>query len=158
MVKKLEQTVSIKGEVFTGVLRGRPLIEKYYPRLLNVLGIKPFRGTLDIKLEKNFDVKPYSEKALEHILMSGHKKVDAYLAHVRLHVRKIKNSKYDCWAMRQANGVYGDDIVEIISCNCLRKKCDLEDGDEVEISFFLKTKPEKKKRKITKLFRRKKKE
>ena len=150
------EIITLKGEVFTGVLRGKPLIEKYHPRLIGILGFEPFKGTLDIKLEKKFDIKPYSEKRLEHVLQSGHKMVYAYFAKVKMHVKKIKNSSYECWAMRQSNGVYGDDVIEIVNCECFREKYDLEDNDQVEITFFLKP-VKKKKRSIKGLTKLKKK-
>ena len=76
--------MKVRGEVFSGVLRGTPLIEKYYPRLIGLLGFKPFKGTMDIKLERDVDITPFAAKTIEHILRDGRKKVDAYMAPVKI--------------------------------------------------------------------------
>jgi riboflavin kinase len=146
--------VTLKGKIFSGVLRGKPLIELYYPRLVGLLGFEPFKGTMDIRLEKKIDIRPFAEKSLEHLLLSGHRMVYAYLAHVRLHIRK---NAYDCWAMRQADGVYEDDVIELIGKDCFKEKLDLKDGDEIEITFFEKPTEEKKKRIRMPVLKRKKK-
>ena len=162
----------VRGEVFSGALRGTPLIEKYYPRLVGLVGFRPFRGTMDVKLERNVDIRPFSPKTIEHILMDGRKKINAYLAPVKL--RKIptvygimeirteqeeiiKNAKYmenaaeeklgvknmadidetfcECWAIQFKNGIYGNDIIEIIASGMIKEILGLGDGDSIEVEF-----------------------
>lgn len=74
----------VRGEVFSGALRGTPLIEKYYPRLVGLVGFRPFKGTMDIKLERSIDIRPFSSKTIEHILTDGKKVITAYLAPVKI--------------------------------------------------------------------------
>ncbi|MBS3051079.1 MAG: hypothetical protein J4400_02935 [Candidatus Aenigmarchaeota archaeon] len=74
----------VRGEVFSGALRGTPLIEKYYPRLVGLVGFRPFRGTMDVKLERSIDIKPFTSKIIGHVLTDGRKVVTAHLAHVRI--------------------------------------------------------------------------
>lgn len=171
--------MKVRGEVFSGVLRGTPLIEKYYPRLISLLGFKPFRGTMDVRLERNVDVRPFASKSMEHVLMDGTKKVDAYIAPVRirklaviytlmqvrdkqeeivgrarkmekaaeeklsLESEEIEEPTFICWAMQFRNGIYGHDIIELISEDSIKEKLSLDDGDRVEVEFLKEGKDKK---------------
>jgi len=132
--------VTIKGEIFSGVLRGKPLMEKYYHRIIGVLGFEPFKGTLDVRLERKIDIMAFSEKFLDHLLMDGSRHIDACFARVKVRIRK---NEYDCWAMRQMNGIYEDDVIELIGKDCFREKLDLTDGQELGITFFEQEKKKK---------------
>lgn len=79
--------MKVRGEVFSGVLRGMPLIEKYYSRLVGLINFSPYKGTVNIKLERSIDIRPFSTKVIDQVLQDGRKKTDAYLAPVR--IRKI---------------------------------------------------------------------
>ena len=76
--------MKVRGEVFSGALRGMPLIEKYNARLIGLLGFRPFKGTMDVRLERNVDIKPFATKTIEHVISDGSKKINAYLAPVRI--------------------------------------------------------------------------
>ena len=125
--------MKIKGNLFTGTSRGQPLVEIYFFRLVNILGFEPFKGTMDIKMERPVDVKLYATKRVESTLLDGSLKVDAYLAPV---IFSAKGQDYECWAIRQPKPIYGEDTLEIIAKDNLREKFSLNDGDEVEITFF----------------------
>lgn len=174
----------VRGEVFSGAARGTPLIEKYYPRLIGLIGFRPFKGTLDVRLERSIDIRPFSSKTIDHVLMDGRKKVNAYLARVKIrkfsklyslmevrtkekeiidNVQKMENvaeekfsikssevkeAFHECWAIQFKNGIYGNDIVEII-CDCmLKEKLGLSDGDIVEVEFKEKDPGKKNKRSL----------
>lgn len=92
----------IRGEVFSGALRGSPLIEKYYPRLVGLVGFRPFKGTMDVKLERSIDIRPFSSKTVDHLLTNGRKIVTAYLAPVRVrkfstvyHIMELRTKQKD---------------------------------------------------------------
>jgi len=125
--------MKLKGNVTIGAMHGKELLKKYYLRLINILGYEPFKGTLDIKLEKSIDIKHYTKNNIEHILLDGSVKVYAYLAPV---IVSAKGQDVDCWAIRQPESVYEDDLLEIIYKENLREKLSLQNGDEVEITFF----------------------
>ncbi len=76
--------MKVRGEVFSGTLRGEPLIEKYYARLIGLVGFRPFGGTMDVKLERNVDIRSFTSKSMEHTLADGRKKITAYLAPVKI--------------------------------------------------------------------------
>jgi len=76
--------MKVRGEIFSGVVRGTPLVEKYFPRLIGLLGFKPFVGTMDAKMERPVDISAFSTRTIDHVLQDGRKKVNAYLAPVRI--------------------------------------------------------------------------
>jgi len=122
--------MQLKGKVITGAMRGSSLIDIHFDRLVGILGFMPYRGTMDIRLEKSMDITRFSTKAIEHILLDGSKKTDAYLAPVKI---IIKGEEYNCWAMRQKNYIYSDTRLEIIAKENLRDKFALKDGDDVDV-------------------------
>ena len=131
----------IRGHVFSGVLRGQPLIELYFHRIAGLLGFEPFKGTINIELERAIDIELFATKTLEHVLMDGTKKISALLAPIDIVFQKEGNSKgheerYRCWAMQQVEGPYGNDVVELIAKDMLREKFGLNEGDELDLEFF----------------------
>ncbi len=127
------ETITIKGRVVQGVMRGADLVKKYKQRIKNLLGFEPFEGTLDIRLEKQVNMYMYYSKKIEHVLLDGSHQVDAFLAPVVLH---IKNENYRCWAIRQTESVYKKDIIEIIASENIKEKFGLENKEEVMVTFF----------------------
>lgn len=124
--------MKVKGRIFSGSLRGEPLVGHYFHRLTGILGFEPFRGTMNVRLEKNVDIELYSTKAIDHILMDGTRHVDALLAPI---IFSVKGQDYECWAMRHTQH-YKADVVEILAKESLKEKFSLNDDDEVEITFF----------------------
>ena len=126
----------ISGVVFSGVLRGQSLIDIYYYRLVGIVGFEPFAGTLDVKLERRIDMKQCATKTVEHILMDGSKVINAYLMPVEIIIRKAGNEeRYSCLAMQQADGIYENDIIEIIAKDSIKSMFGIEDGNMIEIEF-----------------------
>ncbi len=142
----------VSGKVTTGVLRGKPLIEKIYFRLVGIVGFTPFKGTMDLQLEKEINIEAYATKAVEHKFIDGTLHRDCWLAPIILHIRKertdesgstpsaskhtgVQYEQYECWAMQQVDGIYPKNIIEIIAKDKLRDKFNLEDGDVVKIEF-----------------------
>ena len=130
----------VKGTVFSGFERGKDLMAKWGNRLTGMLGFKPFAGTLNVRLTEEVDMEIRAEKKLEHLLINGKPKVEAYLAPATL--TSLAGSE-QCWAMRQTEDVYPKNVVELLSSVNLREKLKLKDGDEVGIELtdaFRKTK------------------
>ncbi len=125
--------MKLQGKIMSGVLRGEPLISIYYHRLVGILGFEPFRGTMNVELEKDIDIKMYSTKAIDQFLMDGTRKVDAFLAPI---IFSVKRQDYECWAMRHNRHPYELSMIEILAKDNLKEKFSLNDGDAVEITFF----------------------
>ena len=125
--------MKFKGTVIAGAMRGKPLIEIYLYRLKSILGFEPYKGTMDIRLEKPINLEAYSTKEISHVLLNGSKKMEAYLAPVTL---EIKGEKYECWAIRQEESVYSDTRLEIVAKDNIKEKFSLKDGDAVAVELF----------------------
>ena len=124
----------ITGKIFHGLHRGEPWIDHYFYRIVGLLNIKPFKGTLNIKLDKEVDISDYMTKVLEHVDASGRHIIEARFCPAKLRVRKDdKIIEENCWIFRQENGPYKDDVIEIISEKCLEKELGLKEGDAVEV-------------------------
>jgi len=129
--------VKMKATITTGVLRGYSFIEIYYDRIIGLLRMNPVKGTLDLRLEKPIDMRRFSTKQLDHVLMHGYRKVDAYLAPIVLHLKEDDNEKdVRCWAIRQGISIYRDDILEVIAEENIKEKYGVKDGDVIEITMF----------------------
>ncbi len=134
----------VNGVVFSGALRGRPLISIYYFRLVGLLGFEPFKGTLDVKLNRSINITLYATKAIDHVLPDGSRMVNAQLAPANIILQKDGlEEKYACWAMQQVNGIYEKDVVELIAKHRLSEKFGLEDGNLIELEFIENTMPRK---------------
>ena len=144
--------LTLKGKIASGAMRGSPLVDTFYYRLIGILGVEPFKGTMDIQLENPVDVSLYSTKAIDHILIDGTKKVYAYLAPIVLTIRKDGRAEdYNCWVIREP-GYPQQDMIEVVARDSLKDKFGLKDGDIVEITFL----SERKRKKVpgAELFRR----
>lgn len=133
----------LKGKVSPGVLRGELLIEKFFYRIKAILGFEPYKGTLDVKLEKPVEIEDFATKAIDHILVDGSRMVEAHLAPIILHVEKDGMQDHECWAIRPSHYTHGKEMVEIINKEKLKEKFALKDGDEVEVTFFEQRRPKK---------------
>ena len=133
--------MKIDGTIISGVLRGSMFVEIVHPRLVGLLGFQPFKGTLNVKLARPVDIRFYATKTIEHKIMDGTRHIDAYLAPITL---SFKEHDVNCWAMHQAKGVYGNDVIEVVYQESLRDALSLKDGDGVAITFS--PKPAKKKK------------
>ncbi len=127
--------LTLKGKIMSGVMRGSPLIDTFYYRLIGILGFEPFKGTMDIQMEKPVDVAQYSTRAVDHLLIDGTRKVYVYLAPIVLTINKDGTEDYNCWAMREP-GSQQQDVIEIIAKDNLKDKLALKDGDIVEVTFL----------------------
>lgn len=126
----------LKGKIVHGVLRGEALIEKYYHRLRNVLGFAPFKGTLNIQIEKPINIKDFELKRIEHVLMSGRKWVDVRLAPAILYFKQNnERHKFNCWIIREDKSVHYPDLIEILTKENIREKVDFKTGTQVEIEI-----------------------
>src|SRR3989338_2300669 len=125
--------MQVSARVVTGVLRGKPLIDRIYFRLVGILGFTPFKGTLDLKLEEPIDISRYATKSIEHKITDSSTLRECWLAPV---IIKFGNKEHDCWAMQQCNGINPKDIVEIIAKEKLRDVLGIGDNDMVKIEFI----------------------
>jgi CTP-dependent riboflavin kinase len=72
--------------------------------------------------------------------MDGSKHTDAILAPVKI---RFDHNESDCWAMRQVDGIHGNDVIEILGKDCFKEKHGIKDGDMVELIFTEIEKPKR---------------
>ncbi|MDI6721348.1 MAG: DUF120 domain-containing protein [Candidatus Aenigmarchaeota archaeon] len=144
----------LRGKIVHGPMRGEGLVEHFYYRIIHTLGFEPYKGTLDVKIDKHIDLEPYATKVLDHILLDGTRMIDAYLCPVTIR----KDGKEEkAWAMQKHKDVHSRGILEILSKDRLKDKLELKEGDMVEIDFpHEKTKKSARRRELALRFRRKK--
>lgn len=82
--------MKIQGKVIFGLRRGRGIVEKYHARLIGLVGFRPFKGTLNIELPRDVDIRRYSTETISHKLSDGSTKVEAYMAPVRIKAERQK--------------------------------------------------------------------
>ena len=149
----------LRGVVFSGSLRGAPLIEKYSARLIGIIGFRPYPGTLDIELDKPLELAAYATKRIEHVRPWGAgTQIDAHLAPATIrkkatsykvmemrdkekeivdNLNKISSNEiaegYPCWAVQFTGELLDTHVIEILAKDELRKTLDLKDEDAVEI-------------------------
>jgi riboflavin kinase len=134
MIEK-EKEIIIKGKIFTGIGEGGYYVRrKYYMnQFKEKLGIKPFPGTLNIKLiepkDRNFI------EALPHIFIPGTKTKLRTYGWVKC-FPAIINGQIRCFVITLERTHYDSTVVEVISEVNLRKTLNLKDNDIVEIKLL----------------------
>ena len=131
--------MKVRGRVVSGALSGTPLVEYHFYQLVGTLRFEPYKGTLDIKLNREIDVRKFATRRIERVLMDGSSHVDLVLAEIMLIItRGDSETRHKCWAMQRTSGVIKRNVIEIIDRHSLRGKYSLNDGDAVEIEFLKK--------------------
>jgi len=128
----------IKGYVFTGLGEGRyyTTIPHYERQFVKKLGFKPYPGTLNLRLEDMSELeKSKMLKAMPGIKIEGFTNGRRTYGSATCY-RAIINGKVEGAVIKCERTHYSDDVIEIISPVCLRKRLGLKDGDEVEIKIL----------------------
>lgn len=134
----------LRGTVVSGAMRGGSLMEKYYFRIKSLLGFAPYKGTLDIRLERPVNFEEFSAKTIDHVLLDGRRMVEVYLGPAVLHVTAAGVSEdHECWVVRFAVPQQEKDVIEIIDKERLADRFSLKEGSKVEVTLFEQKKPKK---------------
>ena len=120
--------MELEGEIFSGTSRGREYINLFFERIQGTIDIKPYLGTLNVRLRKNINLRPYETKTIGHVIRTGHKEIE--LGFVPAMIEDV-----DCWIITPRGKVYPDNEIEIISELNLREKLNLKDGSVVKIKL-----------------------
>ncbi len=124
------------GEVFSGLGEGEFYVNLYARNFHRILGIRPYPGTLNIRLSG--ESVELAEKCLKRenaILvdppMKGYGRVCVWPAYLRC---------LKVYVIRPEKTIYKKDVIEIISDKNLREVFNLVDGDKIRILVALDTK------------------
>jgi Transcriptional regulator of a riboflavin/FAD biosynthetic operon len=130
-----EKEIIIKGKVFTGIGEGAYYVtRKYYMnQFKEKLGIKPYPGTLNIKLIEPKD-RSFIE-SLPYIFIPGTKTKLRTYGWVKC-FPAVMNGQVRCFAITLERTHYDSTVIEVISEVNLRKTLNLKDNDIVEIKLL----------------------
>ncbi len=132
-----EETIKIRGKVFSGVGEGRYYVslEGYRKQFIEKLGFDPYPGTLNLRIPKE---EMYFRRRLdeeEGILIEGFSTKDRTFGEVKAF--KCKVDGIDGAVVLPKRTHYPPDTLEIISPVKLRDALNLKDGDFVEVEVFV---------------------
>lgn len=125
--------MKISGKLFSGMGAGEEYLSKepYQKRFKEILGFKPFPGTLNLRFDES-DVEKIRELDSDRMESFEHEEkefsgMDIY----RCEIQGIEAAYLDLDITD-----YGDEVLELIAPVELRDLLGLEDGDEVEVEFL----------------------
>jgi riboflavin kinase len=120
---------ALKGKVVSGLGEGRYYISmpQYAKQIKNLLGFKPFLGTLNIKTN-NLEYFLADKKSVK---ISGFKTKERSYGDIAAYVVKVCG--INGAILIPERSTHTKDIVELIAAVNLRKNLNLKDGDEVKI-------------------------
>ncbi len=107
----------------------------YSKEFRKVLGLNPYPGTLNIKIEEGDLVNRYSSclERMKYIIIEPPKIPGAKLGKVLAYPATFNG--LNVYIVRPAITVYKLDVIELIAEESLRETFSLKDGDEVEIEI-----------------------
>ena len=133
-------TVSfINGAVFSGFGEGAYYVTKsgYKEQFAEKLGFVPFPGTLNLKLRSLADVKARNElETMPSIIIKGFVNGERSYGDVKCFKVIMNDCAYGAILMIHRTH-YGQDVIEIIASENLRRKLCLKDGDLVQLKVQL---------------------
>jgi riboflavin kinase len=128
----------IDAKVFSGVGEGRFFLELrgYRKQFEQIYDFKPYPGTLNLRAKQSvLDLfKPFPTKIVNGFRTGGRTYGLVLSYKARLH---YNGQNQECVAVFPQISRYGDETVEVIAPNSLRKKLGLADGDIVELEPIL---------------------
>ena len=125
----------LSGTVFTGFGEGAYYVTKsgYSGQFEEKLGFRPFPGTLNLRLRSIEDIRARKERELlPGIVVNG----ERTYGDVKCFKTKI-NDKMDGALLLIHRTHYGQDVVEVIAGESVRKKLGLKDGDIVQLKVLV---------------------
>ncbi|ENN96130.1 riboflavin kinase [Methanocaldococcus villosus KIN24-T80] len=122
----------IKGKIISGKGEGRYYlsIKKYKKDIRKLLNFEPYEGTLNLKLNMDFNIENFNYLETEDFILNGKKYFGVRLLPVKIKVR----DGVICGAIISPKKTdHGRDVIEIIAPIKLREKYNLKDGDVLEV-------------------------
>jgi len=134
---EVERELEIAGKVKSGLGEGRYYVSKkpYVTQFTEKLGIVPYPGTLNVKIEPEYESVLRQLRGRKGIMIEGFSSDDRTYGAVKAF--KCMIDGIDCALIFPYRSIYRD-VMEIISSEFLREKLNLKDDDEVRIKFKLK--------------------
>jgi len=138
MERSYPPSVTLEGTVFTGLGEGAYYISKkdYKQQILDKLSFEPFPGTLNIKLQSDYDIKTRIEiEAYPAVEVMGFQNEDRSFGLVKCYPALIGGTVKGA-LVTACRSHYDASVLEIIAPVCLRKQLGLKDGNKVKVEIF----------------------
>ncbi|WP_456469263.1 winged helix-turn-helix domain-containing protein/riboflavin kinase [Archaeoglobus sp.] len=132
-----EESIRIRGEVFSGVGEGRYYVslDGYRKQFVEKLGFDPYPGTLNLRIPKE---EMYFRRRLDEekgILIEGFSTEDRTFGEVKAFKCRVNGVEGAIVIPKRTH--YPSEILEIIAPVKLREKLGLKDGDIVEVEVLV---------------------
>jgi riboflavin kinase len=137
--KTYPPSVTLEGTVFTGLGEGAYYTAKehYRKQFAEKLGFEPYPGTLNLKLNSDYDIKTRKEiESYPAIEVEGFKNEDRTFGFVKCYPAVIDN-KVKGALITALRSHYDVSVLEIISPVFLRKQLNLKDGNKVKVEIYI---------------------
>ena len=130
-LRKGNEPIILEGRVTRGIGEGAYYVREYMQKFMDKLGIMPFPGTLNIKVDNIPDIERYCTGEIKGFEKEGRSFGNIKFMPLRI---RVNGKTEDCFLIIPERTHYKDEI-EIISEFNLRDKFGLKDGDSVSIEI-----------------------
>ena len=131
-------SITLEGTVFTGLGEGAYYTQKdhYRKQFTEKLGFEPYPGTLNLKLNTDYDLKTRSElDAFPAVEVQGFQNEGRTFGTVKCYPAIIEN-KIKGALILALRGHYDNSVLEVIAPVHLRKRLNLKDGNKVKVEIL----------------------
>lgn len=129
-----KKEIIMNAVLFSGLSEGSYYmsLEGYRKQFRSKLGFDPFPGTLNLRVAKDSMSERREMNAFPHISIEEFADKDRTYGGARCY-RALVNRKIDAAIVVPIRAHYGEDVLEIIAAENLRKRLRLKDGDVVSV-------------------------
>lgn len=130
-------SITLEGIIFTGLGEGAYYLSKDYYRkqVIEKLGFDPYPGTLNLKLNSEYDIKTRAElEAYPSIELEGFKNENRTFGLVKSYPVVVDN-KIKGALLSALRSHYDTSVLEIIAPVCLRRHLNLKDGHKLKVEI-----------------------
>lgn len=122
------------GTVVSGIGEGTSYLSLsgYVSQFQNLLGMTPFPGTLNIRLDKASTLRVQNLSGNGGVLIKGFRDDDRTYGWVRCYGATL-HPDIDCYMIRLERTRHAAEIVELVAPYNLRRRADIKDGSSVTV-------------------------
>lgn len=138
--EKVEEVLELEGRIFSGLGEGAYYMSKegYRKQFEEKLGFRPYRGTLNLRLDDVYIGLRKELGGMPSILIRGFKNEDRTYGWVRVMPASIRGIR-GAILLSFERGHYREEVLEVISEFNLRKRLGLKDEDSVRVRVMPKS-------------------
>ncbi len=118
--EKRTETLELNGDIVDGLGEGKYYVQKYSKKIKEKLGIGPYPGTLNIKLDKESLLKRQLLREIEPIIIDGFE--ESGRKYGGLFAYRCEINGYDAAIVIPLRTHHGSEILELIADKRLKEK------------------------------------